>query len=197
VAKTNIRKRANATQSLMPTGLLDTVSEADRNDLVAFLSRLGKPGDYDASKGGVARVWRVLPVTHRMDQGGWDKITKGDFTAKWTAMESGIGEHTWKPATSLVSGALAKADFGPGNAPGHITFTSVFVATTFTLAKPGQVTLAVDGLAKPELWVNGQKLTKLANQFPAGTHTVVLRLDGAKLPESVRLKSTDVSWSLN
>jgi len=197
VAKTNIRKRANASQSLMPTGLLDTVSEADRNDLVAFLTRLGKPGDYDASKGGVARVWRVLPVTHRMDQGGWDKITKGDFTAKWTAMESGIGEHTWRPATSLVSGALAKPDFAPASVPINVTFTSVFVATTFTLAKPGQVSLAVEGVAKPELWVNGQKLTKLANSFPAGTHTLVLRLDGAKLPDSVRLKSADVSWSLN
>ena len=50
---------------------------------------------------------------------------------------------------------------------------------------------------KPEVWVDGQKLGKLANQFPAGTHTVVLRLDGAKLPESVRVKSADVSWSLN
>ena len=197
VAKSNIRKRANAQSSLMPTGLLDTVSESDRNDLVAFLSRLGKPGDYDASKGGVARFWRVLPVTHRMDQGGWEKIIKGDLTAKWTAMESGIGNHTWSTLTSQVSGALAKADFTPTNIPPYVTLTSVFVATTFTLAKPGPVTLAVDGLAKPELWVNGQKLTKLANSFPAGTHIIVLRLDGAKLPDSVRLKSTDVSWSLN
>ena len=197
VAKSNIRKRANAQMSLMPTGLLDTLPESERNDLVAFLTRLGKPGDYDASKGGVARVWRVLPVTHRMDQGGWEKITKGDFTASWTAMESGIGNHTWSTLTSQVSGALAKADFAPTNIPAHVTLTSVFVATTFTLAKPGPVTLAVDGLAKPELWVNGQKLTKLANSFPAGTHTLVLRLDGSKLPDSVRLKSTDVSWSLN
>jgi putative heme-binding domain-containing protein len=207
VAKANIRKRANASQSLMPTGLLDTVSEGDRNDLVAFLSRLGKPGDYDASKGGVARVWRVLPVTHRMDQGGWDKITKGDFTAKWTAMESGIGEHTWRPATSLVSGALAKADFAPGSAPIHVTFTSVFVATTFTLAKAGAVTLNVEGANTTDAWLNGNKAKvntpgakgalALTSQIPAGTHTVILRLDGAKLPDIVRVKSADVSWSLN
>jgi putative heme-binding domain-containing protein len=207
VAKANIRKRANASQSLMPTGLLDTVSEGDRNDLVAFLSRLGKPGDYDASKGGVARVWRVLPVTHRMDQGGWDKITKGDFTAKWTPMESGIGEHTWRPATSLVSGALAKPDFAPGSAPVHVTFTSVFVATTFTLAKPGAVTLNVEGANTTDAWLNGNKAKvntpgakgalALTSQLPAGTHTVILRLDGAKLPDIVRVKSADVSWSLN
>ena len=207
VAKANIRKRANAAQSLMPTGLLDTVSEGDRNDLVAFLSRLGKPGEYDASKGGVARVWRVLPVTHRMDQGGWDKITKGDFAAKWTAMESGIGEHTWKPANSLVSGALVKADFAPNNIPGHVTLTSVFVATTFTLAKAGPVTLNVEGANTPDAWLNGNKAKvntpgakgslALTSQLPAGTHTVVLRLDGAKLPDNVRLKSGDVNWTLN
>ena len=106
-----------------------------------------------------------------------------------------------------MSGALAKADFGPGNAPGHITFTSVFVATTFTLAKPGPVTLSIEGANTTDAWLNGNKAKvntlgakgalDLTNQLPAGTHTVVLRLDGAKLPDSVRLKSTDVSWSLN
>jgi len=218
VAKSNIRKRANASQSLMPAGLLDTLPESDRNDLVAFLTRLGKAGDYDASKGGVARVWRVLPVTHRMDQGGWDKITKGDFTAKWTAMESGIGEHTWKPATSLVSGALAKADFAPGNIPAHVTLTSVFAATTFATTKPGLVDFHIEGLTEAEVWIDGNSVETLRKMFPsitytqhikkprvftlhthlpAGTHTVVLRLDGAKLPDSVRLKSTDVIWSLN
>lgn len=206
IAKSNLRKRANSAFSLMPSGLLDSLAESDRNDLVAFLTRLGKPGDYDASKGGVARVWRVLPVTHRMDQGGWDKITKGDFTAKWTAMESGIGEQTWKPATSLVNGALAKADFAPGSAPAHVTFTSVFVATTFTVTKAGPVTLDLAGVAKPEVWINGQPAKNLGASGPSstlstslqpGTHTLVLRLDGAKLPEQVRIKSTDVNWNLN
>ncbi len=207
VAKNNVAKRANGL-SLMPSGLVDALPESERNDLIAFLSRLGKPGDYDASKGGVARVWRVLPVTHRMDQGGWDKITKGDFTAKWTAMESGIGEHTWTTLTSQVNGALSKADFGPlADVPKHVTLTSVFVGTTFTLAKAGQVTLSVEGANTADAWLNGSKAKVMApgakqnlaltSQLPAGTHTIVIRLDGAKLPESVRLKSTDVSWALN
>ncbi len=207
VAKSNLRKRSNSTQSLMPTGLLDTVSESDRNDLVAFLTRLGKPGDYDASKGGVARVWRVLPVTHRMDQGGWDKITKGDFAAKWTAMESGIGEHTWRSANSLVSGALAKPDFAPNNILGNVTLTGVFVATTFTLSKTGGVTLSVEGVNTTDAWLNGNKAKvnspgpkgalELTSQLPAGTHTLLLRLDAAKLPEQIKVKSADVNWSLN
>ena len=197
VAKNNIAKRANGL-SLMPSGLLDSVAEADRNDLLAFLSRLGKAGDFDASKGGVARAWRVLPVTHRMDQGGWDKITKGDFTAKWTAMECGLKDgHTWTPLTSLVNGALSKTDFGPlATVPGHVTLTSLFVATTFTVAKAGPVALTLDGVTKPEVWLDGKAAT-LTTDLQPGAHTIILRLDGAKLPDQIKLKSTDVNWSVN
>ena len=199
VAKTNIRKRANAQTSLMPTGLLDTLPESERNDLVAFLSRLGKPGDYDASKGGVARLWRVLPVTHRMDQGGWDKITKGDFTAKWTAMESGIGEHTWSFVPTLVNGALAKTELvALAKVPMHVTLTSVFAGTTFTVAKAGPVTLRFEGVAKPEVWLDGQKAVgaaALTSVLQPGVHTLVVRLDGAQLPELLRVSSIDVSFT--
>ena len=199
VAKTNIRKRSNSQTSLMPTGLLDTLPESERNDLIAFLSRLGKPGEFDASKGGVARLWRVLPVTHRMDQGGWATITKGDFTAKWTAMESGIGEHTWSLVPTLVNGALAKADFTAlAKVPPHVTLTSVFVGTTFTVGKAGPVTLRFDGLPKPEVWLDGQKSTgaaALTSVLQPGVHTLVLRLDGAQLPELLRVTSADVSFA--
>ncbi len=199
IPKNSIRKRANAQTSLMPAGLLDTVSETDRNALIAFLTRLGKPGEFDASKGGVARVWRVLPVTHRMDQRGWDRITKGEFTATWSRMDSGLVEgHTWTTLTSLVNGALSKADYGLlADIPRNVTLTSLFVGTTFTLAKAGGVTFAVEGVAKPEMWIDGKRASKLTDSFSAGTHTIVLRLDGAKLPDQIRLRSTDVSWSLN
>jgi hypothetical protein len=198
VAIANVRKRSNAQTSLMPAGLLDTLPESDRNDLVAFLSRLGRPGEFDASKGGVVRVWRVLPVTHRMDQGGWEKITKGDFTAKWTAMESGIGNITWTTLASLVNGSLTKSEFAAlTDMPKSVTLTSLFVGTTFSLAKAGPVTLNVEGIAKPEIWIDGQRLSKLGNNFSAGTHTLILRLDGAQLPEKIRVKSAEASWSLN
>ncbi|NBV23451.1 MAG: hypothetical protein EBS05_16220 [Proteobacteria bacterium] len=203
VPKTNIRKRANSQLSLMPSGLMDTVSEGDRNDLIAFLSRLGKPGEFDASKGGVARVWRVLPVTHRMDQGGWDKITKGDFTAKWTAMECGLKEgHTWSSLASLVNGALPKSEFATlADVPKHVTLTSLFVGTTFTVAKGGPVTFRVDGPAKTEAWLNGQPVkapgAALTTTLPAGTHTLVIRLDGAQLPEKLKVSSGDVAFATN
>ncbi|MBL9126731.1 MAG: c-type cytochrome, partial [Verrucomicrobiales bacterium] len=64
VAKASIARRENGKLSLMPSGLLEPLTEQDRLDLVAFLSRLGKPGAFDASQGGVARVWYLGNVVH-------------------------------------------------------------------------------------------------------------------------------------
>ncbi len=41
-------------KSLMPTGVIDRLNEQDQVDLISFISKLGKPGDFDAGKGGVA-----------------------------------------------------------------------------------------------------------------------------------------------
>ena len=54
----------------MPAGLVDALNEQEQSDLFAFLSRLGKPGDYDASKGGVARRWRLAQTVHTDAQAG-------------------------------------------------------------------------------------------------------------------------------
>src|SRR5690606_31606220 len=57
----NIARRTNI-GSLMPAGLIDTLLPEERLDLIKFLSELGKPGDYDASKGGVARAWKLYLI---------------------------------------------------------------------------------------------------------------------------------------
>ena len=56
VAVKNVAKRTSA-GSLMPAGLIDGLLPEERLDLVKFLSQLGRPGEFDAAKGGVARAW--------------------------------------------------------------------------------------------------------------------------------------------
>ena len=65
IQKNNVKSRALG-GSLMPSGLIDNLPSEERVDLFRFLSELGKPGPFDASKGNVARFWKVRPGTHSL-----------------------------------------------------------------------------------------------------------------------------------
>jgi hypothetical protein len=41
---------------------MDNLSTEERTDLIRFMSELGKPGPYDASKGNVARSWKFFAL---------------------------------------------------------------------------------------------------------------------------------------
>jgi len=98
IAKNNIQNRATG-NSLMPGGLVDTLSPTERLDLYRFLSELGKPGEYDASKPDVARGWKLFVQTLDLTQFGDEKVLKTDLAdAKWVA------------AHTLVDGRLLKDD---------------------------------------------------------------------------------------
>ena len=45
---------------IMTEGLVDRLSQQEQVDLIKFLTQLGRPGNYDASKGGVARGMKSL-----------------------------------------------------------------------------------------------------------------------------------------
>jgi putative heme-binding domain-containing protein len=56
LVKANIVKKENI-GSLMAPGLVDALSPNDKRNLFAFLSQIGRPGPFDASKANVARIW--------------------------------------------------------------------------------------------------------------------------------------------
>lgn len=190
VALKNIAKRANGL-SLMPAGLLEALKENERLDLFKFLTLLGKPGDYDASKGGVARLWQVAAAAHtdmQKDEAAW---MSGKFPAKKTT-----------PLISLVDGRLVADDLKA--TLGQIGFwegaVGVFVATQFQSLKEGTGAFKLEGGAKAEVFIDG-KAVKVAKDasftagLAAGPHTLVLRFDPHALPDSVRVKSGDVNFA--
>ncbi len=193
VAKNNVRKRSNGL-SLMPSGLVDTLSEGERLDLFRFLTELGKAGNYDASKGGVARVWQVLAGTTFIEQDGFERVVKGEV------------KQGWKPLLARVSGGLAAediAELGKSQADRLVTF---YTSTQFTVAKEGPVTFELDGVTKPEVWIDGVKAaiqgasgakSSLTPNLKPGPHTLVLRLDARQLPEQFKLRCGDVNWAQN
>ena len=73
IDKNNVQNRSTG-NSLMPSGLVDLLTPAERLDLFRFLSELGKPGPFDAAKGNVARSWKLFPQTLEVAQFGDDKV---------------------------------------------------------------------------------------------------------------------------
>jgi len=209
VPKNNVAKKRNGL-SLMPGGLLDILSEQQRLDLIAFLARLGKPGEYDATRKGLARVWQVLPVTHRMDQGGWDRITQKGFDATWTAMECGLRRvHGWAKMPARVNGALPQDELAAlAEVPINVTLTSMFLGTHFDVQKTGTVRLNLEGLTTNEIWLDGTKArvmdlpkngkAALTTRLDAGQHRLIIRLDGRQpMPKKFTVQSDDVNFATN
>ncbi|HEX5220464.1 MAG TPA: hypothetical protein VFZ59_12910, partial [Verrucomicrobiae bacterium] len=190
VAKQNIASRQNGTISLMPTGLLDNLDERDKLDLIAFLSSLGKPGEFDASKSGVARSWRVYPLTHTDQQNG---VVEGIWKKPLT-------DKMWQPTFAQVNGRLtreqleakAKQDFWVG-------ILQVFAATELQTVKAGAVKLNLEATAG-EVWIDEKKLGGLGEsvvELPAGTHRVLVKIDPKNVPEFIRLRTSEGVFSNN
>ncbi len=178
VAKNNIGRRLTG-NSLMPTGLIDFLSQSEQLDLFRFLSELGKPGPFDASKGNVARFWRLAPATIDLIQFGDDKVLQSDMKGKG-----------WFPSYTAVDGQLLKQELqGALDAIRWRGPIAVYAAAQFQTAKPGKVLLNLDAPSGAPVWLNGESINLKSETeltLPAGTHTLVMKMDANKLPDSLR-----------
>jgi len=186
IAKNNIASRATG-KSLMPSGLVDNLSAGERLDLYRFLSELGKPGPYDASKATVARAWKLLPQTLDLAQFGDEKILSTELSDK-----------SWTPAHSLVDGRLPKEEMAAAlEAVQKRDPRAVYAAAEFQVARAGAVRLTLEGADGSLAWVDGKPVefkSQTAPDLSTGSHTFVLKLDARKLPEAIRLESADATF---
>ena len=182
IAKSNVRKRTQG-NSLMPSGLIDRLERQDQIDLFSFMSRLGKSGEFDASKGNVARVWRLRAANHRDQQFGDDRIADG-----------GINRKRWLAVNSLVDGRLTDDMLKKGtNAGQWIGVIGVYAGTEFEVAQAGEVTLQLDGADGAKVWIDGRVVKtagEIKTNLPAGKHSLVLRFDPKALPKSVKASTS-------
>ncbi len=189
VQKGNIQRKTQG-GSLMPSGLSDGLNASDQLDLYRFLSELGKPGAYDASKGNVARFWRVRPFLHTDEQVGEGPLITGDLNAP-----------QWKPLASFVDGRLTREMMSENIQVNKYTgVTGVFTATRIQVPRAGPVRLKIPGVKPMAAWIDGKPVAGdgvLTAELSAGTHTVVMKLDPKKLPEFVRLETEDGTFLTN
>ncbi len=180
----SIARRASV-GSLMPAGLIDGLVPEERADLFKFLSQLGKPGDYDAGKGGVARGWKLYLVVSANQHLGVERVIQGDPTLE-----------SWVPVVSLVNGSVSR-DLIEAAYPNRGNSRGLFAATQFEAAKAGETVFRLAGTAVAA-WVNGEKVRsgpEFAAKVRAGTNTIVLQLPADPLPAAVRLAG-EVAFAL-
>ncbi len=191
IPKSKIKNRANGL-SLMPSGLVDTLSTGERMDLFRFLAELGKPGAFDASKGGVARLWRVRPRTHTDEQAGPEQAPNAPFN-----------DREWSTVLSMVDGRLTGDELraGPLNSVNKfIGVVALYTATQFQTTQSGPVSFTLAGVNKAQVWIDGKPAGNAGGikaELSAGTHNIVVKLDARQLPEQIILRSSDVSFVVN
>jgi putative heme-binding domain-containing protein len=187
VAKNNINKRST-TGSLMPAGLVDTLSASEQADLYRFLSELGKPGKYDASKNNVARFYKALGATIDLAQFGDDRVVARP-----------LNDPAWIPASTLVDGALLKSDLQRSIArTGNRTVPAAYAATQFSAPKDGVTTLQIENAKPMAVYIDGKPLANLTEpsaDLKAGPHTIIIKLDATNLPDGLRVRSDEVTFA--
>ena len=176
IAKNNIARQTPG-NSLMPSGLLGALPDQEQLDLVRFLSELGKPGAFDATRGNVARQWRLLPNTIDLVQFGEEKVLKDD-----------IRSGDWISGSTLVDGRLPQAAFKEALASKAWRGPrAVYAAAQFQTGKAGPVSVSLEAPQGTPAWVNGNPLPAGGKvELSAGVHTVMLKLTADAFPEHLK-----------
>jgi putative heme-binding domain-containing protein len=182
----------NPAGSLMPVGLVETMTESELLDLVRFLSELGKIGPYAVSKARLMRRWQVLEMNAEAIQ-----------ALRRTSLDATIAEPslTWTPAYSTVAGLLPLEAI-PASPPvtnGFFDLPAVSIARgQLDVSTGGDLRLLFGGAEGLTLWVDGSRLpvrddTTLA--LAPGVHTLSVAIDRSKRSEGLKVTLEDVPES--
>ena len=182
IAQDNIEAQKPG-QSLMPRGLVDRLPQQEQVDLIKFLTQLGRPGNYDASKGGVARVYDVWFGSSKNSA----QIISGQRVTGWTPLLARVNGTVF--GNSLAQIMKTSASESP---------THVYLRTNIELAGDRKVTMSVSGADTADFWIDGNQIdgkTIFTSNLASGKHTVLIRLQAMNLPTSFRLVSRDVTFA--
>lgn len=175
--------------SLMPTGLTQKLRRDELVDLVAFLSRLGKPGDYQVKPGRFVRSWRVLDASPQVGA-----LVRANGTG---ALARAPQNFPWRSVVATVSGSLLlsevpAADFFNGQK---------FRVVQFAVATPeaGRISMKLPSATGIAAYLAGSPLEVVEEttlDLPAGQSVITLVLEVGKFPkESLEIEISEAEGS--
>ena len=170
--------------SMMPSGLIATLTEQEQWDLFQFLSKLGEPGPFDAARNNIARRWKLRAGKHTDEQFGIDRII-GDTSGP-----------AWKIADTLVDGRLPQPVMAEAlqlrNINQVTSLIGLMASCVFeTTNEP--VTFKFDAHEDTQVWIDGRSLEfhpEMTVTLPAGQHTMVMQLNPRNLPNALRVEAS-------
>ena len=164
--------------------------DSERLDLFRFLGELGKPGPFDATRGNVARIWRVRPGVHTLEQFGEEAFVQSDLNGKeWTPLFTNVDGRL--PADRILEGAV------PGK---YLGLVGLYAATQLQVPRSVAVKLTLAGPPDAVIWIDGKPRKPgpdITADLASGTHTIVVRLDPQKLPDGLRLEASAGTFVTN
>ncbi|MBI1323511.1 c-type cytochrome [bacterium] len=178
------------TGSLMPAGLVDSLSRGELIDLMRFLTELGKLGPYAFPKERIARHYQVLEADNE-SRTALSRLSHGAIARGDAAEAKNLH---WRPAYARVAGELPMSDVpivaAQSRAPAR------FVRFSFEAKSAGDVILKLSGNEGVQVWLDGVAVnaapeTKLSVQ--PGRRTVVVATDPEKPSQNLKIEISDSS----
>ena len=153
-----IAKKTDA-GSLMPSNLINSLDPQQTDDLFAFLSQLGRPGDFSASDSQAPRTYAVLEGSPETEA----PASSGDPSLPWSIFNA------------TVNGKLLPAEV-KAIIPNR-NQVEMFVATKIQLSEASELSLILPADLKPTaLWIAGKPAMTGKVTLPAGIHIIVMRI---------------------
>ncbi|WP_437185221.1 hypothetical protein SH668x_002319 [Planctomicrobium sp. SH668] len=154
-------------KSLMPKGLVNFLTEDELLDLVAFLSELGKPGEYEIRSTPRLQRYQVLESVA-------DSLTAAE-PDQATFEKDVIGSDAWSSVYAKVNGTLPLTELAE-----RLNSRVFYVLGEVSCTKAGPATLHINNDAGVTLWIDDEKLspgTEVPIELTEGTHKIVIRID--------------------
>lgn len=181
IARNDIEAESNG-QSLMPAGLVDSLTRTELADLNAFLTSLGRVPEFSVSTKQVVRT--VDSLTFTADANRILNRTSTD------AVANDDPAFIWKPLTSRVDGILPIVEMDRYQQHQGIPPAS-YVRFVVNLDEGGQIDWQLSQEEGVSLWLDG-KPTPLGEapilRLQAGEHTVILGLDHQQISDGLRIE---------
>lgn len=186
VTKANIADNRDS-RSLMPDGLLDSLSREEAVDLLRFIMELGRiDGSMLVKPDGSIRSWQHLvwtqPANTLLNRTSLDSIA-GDQS-----------QFTWQSTAALVSGALPLKGLATYQPHGNIEPTT-FLSSQVNITKAGSLRIELGSLNKQSalLWVNGVPATISGNTVevavPVGACNIHVGINRKQVPsDSIQIR---------